>query len=61
MRTGMVWVPVENPSVGAVECLEGLNGFERRDPGKVVIEFGMARASGMLSKGTVEIVVMSRQ
>lgn len=60
MRAGTVWVPVENPSIEALECLVGLSGFENRDPGRVVIDFGMARVSVMWSKGTVEIVVTSR-
>ena len=47
MRAGTVWVPAENPLAGALECLVGLNGFEKRDPGRVVIDFGMARVSGM--------------
>jgi hypothetical protein len=58
-----VWVPVENPSVEALECLVtlvGLSGFESRDPGRVVIDFGVARVSMTWSKGTVEIVVISR-
>lgn len=61
MRAGTVWVAVEKLSVGAVEYLLGLNGFERRDPGKVVIDFGMARATARSSKGTVEMVVISRR
>jgi hypothetical protein len=51
VRAGTVWVPAENPSAGALECLVGLNGFEKRDPGRVVIDFGMARVSAMWSKG----------
>ena len=58
--TGTVWVPVENPLVEALGCLVGLSGFESRDPGRVVIDFGVAQVSVMWSKGTVEIVVISR-
>lgn len=42
MHTGTVWVPVENPLVEALGCLVGLNGFESKDPGRVIIDFGVA-------------------
>ena len=61
MRAGTVWVPAENPSVEALECLVGLSGFESRDPGRAVIDFGVARVSATWSKGTVEIVATSRR
>ena len=60
MCAGMVWVPIENPLAGDLEKFVGLNGFEKRDPGRVVIDFGRAQASATWSKGTVEVVVISR-
>ena len=44
---------------GDLENFVGLNGFEKRDPARVVIAFGRAQVSATRSKGTVEVVVIS--
>ena len=44
VHPGTDWVPVENPSVETLECFVGLSGFESGDPGRVVIDFGVAGA-----------------
>jgi hypothetical protein len=38
---------------GDLENFVGFNGFEKRDPARVVIAFGRARVSATWSKGTV--------